>query len=78
MGQSKLPVAPGSDHVKAFERAGWVCVRIRGSHHILLKNGSKATLSVPCRKGKDLKRGTLSGLIKDAEMTEDEYLGFFG
>lgn len=76
MGLKDLPVAKGARHVSAFEHAGWTCVRIRGSHHILERDGVDAHLSVPCSR-KDLSRKLLSGLIADAGMTEDEYLAHF-
>lgn len=44
----KLPVVSGADAVRAFQRAGWRVDRQRGSHVILLKPGSIASLSVPC------------------------------
>lgn len=77
MGQSNLPLAHGTAHVKAFERAGWTLARIRGSHHIMTKHGCEATLSVPCHAGRDLGRGMLSKFIAAAEMTEAEYLAHF-
>lgn len=62
--------------MKTFERAGWEVARRRSSHVILEKEGYEATLSVPVHKGKDVKRGTLRNLIKDAHMTVDEFLRF--
>ncbi len=38
------------------------------------KPGHEATLTVPMHKGKDVKKGTLRNLIKDAEMTIAEFL----
>lgn len=40
------------------------------------KDGHEATLSVPVHKGKDVKRGTLRDLIRDANMQVDEFLSF--
>ncbi len=36
----------------------------------------EATLSVPVHKGKNVKRGTLRDLIKDASMSVDEFLRY--
>lgn len=78
MGLRDLPLAPGERHVKAFERAGWRQTRkTRGSHAILEKEGVDATLSIPCHKGKDVKRALLSKQIKLAGMTGSEYLKHF-
>jgi predicted RNA binding protein YcfA (HicA-like mRNA interferase family) len=42
-----LPSLGGREVVRAFARDGWEMVRQRGSHMILVKPGSMATLSVP-------------------------------
>ena len=76
MGQKDLPLAPGKDHVRAFGRVGWSVARIRGSHHILEKDGSESILTVPCHNS-DMSRKLLAGLIKDAGMTEQEYIDAF-
>jgi predicted RNA binding protein YcfA (HicA-like mRNA interferase family) len=38
------------------------------------KVGFDATLSIPVHKGKDVKRGTLRDLIRDAGMTIEDFL----
>jgi hypothetical protein len=42
----KLPVISGNDAVRAFEKAGWIVTRQRGSHVILTKPGKAANLSL--------------------------------
>jgi len=72
----RLGIYTGEQVVKAFIRAGWKITRQRGSHVILEKKGYEATLSVPVHKGKNVKRGTLRDLIKDANMTIDEFVEY--
>lgn len=72
MGMSDIPVGPGTEHVKAFERAGWSVVRRQGDHEILTKAGRAATLSVPLHRP-EVRRGTLASLIKAAGLTVDQY-----
>ncbi len=67
-----LPVISGADAVKAFNQAGWVAVRQRGSHIIMVKEGSMASLSVPDHR--ELARGTLRSLIRDAGLTVGEFI----
>jgi len=43
----ELPVVSGRDARRAFERLGWVFRRQNGSHMILTKSGSMASLSIP-------------------------------
>jgi predicted RNA binding protein YcfA (HicA-like mRNA interferase family) len=67
-----LPVISGADAVRAFGKGGWVAVRQRGSHVIMVKEGSHASLSVPNHR--ELARGTLRSLIRDAGLTPDEFI----
>jgi len=73
---SRLGSYRGEQVVRAFQRAGWQIARVRSSHVILEKEGSVATLSVPVHKGKNVKRGTLRDLIKDAELTTEDFLKY--
>jgi len=68
---SRLPVVSGRETAKAFQKAGWTVVRWRGSHMILTKEGEEATLSIPDHR--ELGRGLLRALIRDARMTMDEF-----
>jgi predicted RNA binding protein YcfA (HicA-like mRNA interferase family) len=77
MGLKDLPLARGEKHVAAFQHAGWVLVRIKGSHRILERDGVDAHLSIPCHAGKDVKRTLVRSQIRTAGMTEDEYLDHF-
>lgn len=76
MGMKDIPVAPGTEHVKAFERAGWSPVRLQGDHQIMTKPGHEATLSVPLHRP-EARRGTIAALIKAAGMTVEEYRRHF-
>ena len=67
-----LPVVSGAEVVRIFERLGWSAVRQRGSHIIMVKDGERATLSVPDHR--EVARGTLRGLIRAAGLTFDEFL----
>ena len=68
----QLPVLSGGELRKAFEKDGWEFARQKGSHMILVKEGSMATLSVPDHK--EVARGTLRSLIRAAGLTVDEFL----
>jgi len=68
----QLPVLSGKQVRKAFENDGWEYVRQRGSHMIMVKEGSMATLSVPNHK--TVARGTLRSLIRAAGLTVEEFL----
>ena len=67
-----LPVISGREARCAFERDGWVFDRQRGSHMILVKAGVPLNLSVPDHR--ELDRGLLRGLIRDAGLTPEQFV----
>ena len=67
-----LPVISGRDARKAFEKAGWSFNRQKGSHMILTKAGVSANLSIPDHR--ELDRGLLRGLIRDAGLTVEQFI----
>ena len=67
-----LPVLNGAEVVRAFERFGWMVARQKGSHIILIKDGERATLSVPNHQ--PVARGTLRSLIRAAGLTVEEFI----
>jgi len=67
-----LPTLSGREVVKIFAKDGWVQVRQRGSHMILVKEGHIATLSVPDHK--EIAKGTLRSLIRASGLTVEEFL----
>jgi predicted RNA binding protein YcfA (HicA-like mRNA interferase family) len=66
----KLPVLSGRDVVSALERLGFVQMRQRGSHVILQRDG--VGVVVPLHR--ELKTGTLAGVIRQAGLSQDEFL----
>ena len=67
-----LPTLSGREVVKIFGKDGWVQVRQRGSHMILVKEGHIATLSVPDHK--EIAKGTLRSLIRASGLTVEEFI----
>ncbi|MCW5646934.1 MAG: type II toxin-antitoxin system HicA family toxin [Sphingopyxis sp.] len=67
----KLPVLSGRAVVTALERLGFVQMRQRGSHVILQRDG--VGVVVPLHR--ELKTGTLAGVIRQAGLSQDEFLG---
>lgn len=67
----KLPVLSGADVVKALERLGFLQMRQRGSH-VVMRRGAVGTV-VPLHK--EVKTGTLAGILRQAQLGQDEFLG---
>lgn len=57
---------------QVIEKIGWKLVRVKGSHHIYTKENVSKIVVVPVHGNRDLPTGTLKGILKDAELTEDD------
>jgi predicted RNA binding protein YcfA (HicA-like mRNA interferase family) len=68
----KLPVVSGREARRAFESAGWLFARQKGSHMMLVKAGSQITLSIPDHR--ELDTGLLRGLIRDSGLSVADFI----
>jgi len=71
---TRLPVLSGNDLVKILSKVGFQFARQKGSHIILVKltEGKKMAVVVPNHK--EIDRGTLSEIIRQAGLGKDEFL----
>jgi predicted RNA binding protein YcfA (HicA-like mRNA interferase family) len=74
MVKQSLPAIQPKRLIRALERAGFFVHHVTGSHHIL-KHPAKPGLriTVPFHN-RDLKRGTLQSIVKQAGFTNEEFL----
>ena len=68
-----LPVLQSKEIIKALERGGFILKRQTGSHAILYKPGLLRPVSVPVHTF-DMPAGTLRAIIRQANLTVDEFL----
>jgi predicted RNA binding protein YcfA (HicA-like mRNA interferase family) len=68
-----LPVLQAREVIGALQRAGFVSVRQRGSH-IRLQHPEGRLVTVPNHPGQDIGRGLLRKILRDAELTRDDFL----
>jgi predicted RNA binding protein YcfA (HicA-like mRNA interferase family) len=73
---SKLPQLSGRECVRALERAGFFVRRQEGSHIILRRTEPFAQVVVPDHK--ELDRGTLRAIIRQAGITPDDLIRLLG
>lgn len=66
----KLPVVSGGEAIKALERIGFRVARQSGSHVVLRKSSQGCVIP----NHKELKIGTLTGILKQAGVSNDEFL----
>jgi predicted RNA binding protein YcfA (HicA-like mRNA interferase family) len=69
---SKLPRISGRECATALEKGGFVLRRQEGSHMILRRNDPFAQVVVPDHK--ELDRGTLRAIIRQANLTTEEFI----
>ncbi len=66
----KLPVLSGAEIVRALERLGFTAIRQRGSH-VVMRKGAAGTV-VP--QHREVKLGTLNGILRQAQVAADDFL----
>lgn len=69
---SKLRPAKPEEVVRALERLGFVRVRQSGSHAVFRHADGRWT-TVPIHQGKDVAKGTLHKILRDAGITSEEF-----
>ncbi len=65
-----LPHISGAEAIRALQKLGFVIARQKGSH-VILRRGSSGCV-VPNHK--EIKIGTLSGVLKQAGISADEFM----
>lgn len=70
---SKLPVVSGEKVVKSLQKVGFEIIRQRGSHVYLSHKDGRATV-VPIHKGEDLGPGILRKIIRDTEISREDFI----
>ena len=70
---SKLPSFKPKALIKKFEKIGYIVDRQKGSHVILYHPIQHRRLTIPLHV-KDLPKGTLLSIIKQAGLTKEEFL----
>jgi len=69
----RLPRLRGREVIASLRRAGFVVLRIRGSHHFLQHPDGRRTV-VPVHTGEVVGPGLLNKILNDVEMKADEFM----
>lgn len=64
----------GDDAIRALERLGFRKVRQRGSHVVLKKTMQTEVLGCVVPLHRELKIGTLRGILRQAKLSVEEFL----
>jgi predicted RNA binding protein YcfA (HicA-like mRNA interferase family) len=69
---SKLPSISGRECAKALEKLGFYFKRQKGSHMVYRRDDPYAQVIIPNHD--ELDRGTLRNIIRDADLSVEEFL----
>lgn len=67
-----VPQVRGRMLVKALEKMGFLVARVNGSHHIMRHPDGRRT-TVPVHSGRDVAPGTVRSILKDANLTVQQF-----
>lgn len=74
----KLPPVSGQDMIKLLAKQGFKAVRQKGSHVSLFrKTDSDEPLLVAVTLKKEIKKGTLMSILRQARISREEFINFF-
>jgi predicted RNA binding protein YcfA (HicA-like mRNA interferase family) len=68
----RLPRVTAAEAIRVLEKVGFLLVRQSGSHKIF-KNQEGRRVTVPFHSGKTLHPKVLKSILKDADLTLDEF-----
>lgn len=69
---SNLPSIKAKDFIRVIETLGFYFDRQKGSH-VIYKNTDGLRVVVPIHQGKDIKPGTLMGMIQDIGIDKETF-----
>ena len=75
---AKLPTVSGRRVVRALERIGYHVVRQRGSHIRLRDEANPNHLPLTVPDHRTVKPGLLRKILRDADLTVDEFVALLG
>ena len=71
---SKLSRVSGTQTIRILERLGFVQIRQRGSHVILVRETPEGRIGCVVPLHRELAIGTLRGILRQAKITPDEFM----
>ncbi|MBD2446771.1 type II toxin-antitoxin system HicA family toxin [Nostoc sp. FACHB-152] len=69
----KLPSLTGKTVIKALEKVGFQEVRQKGSH-VQMEHEDGRLVTIPVHAGKTIGRGLLRKILRDTELTREEFI----
>ena len=70
----KIPTLTPKKLIRALERGGFTLYRVKGSHHHFIHPDNPELLVVVPYHAKDMRRPLMKAIIKQADLTKEEFL----
>lgn len=67
---SRTPRVTGAELIAALAKAGFVVLRVKGSHHFLRHQDGRSTV-VPAHAGETIGPGLVHKILRDCQMTTE-------
>ena len=69
----KLPALRGNEVIRVLGKVGFQVIRQKGSH-VRMKHEDGRVVTIPVHAGKTIGLGLLSKILRDAELTREEFI----
>jgi len=69
-----VPIVTARKIITVIKKKGFVYKRSKGSHQIYIRFSDQKSVSIPIHSGKDLGRGITRSILKDADISLEEFL----
>ena len=70
---AKLPILKADELIRALKKAGFGIIRQKGSH-MRMKHPDGRVVTVPVHPGRDIGRGLLRKVLRNAKLTREEFM----
>ncbi|MEK7130990.1 MAG: type II toxin-antitoxin system HicA family toxin [Patescibacteria group bacterium] len=70
----KLPAVKSKDLIRVLKSVGFFEHRQRSTSHLVMKHNDGRRTIVSIHSGKDIPKGTLLAILKDIQITKEEFL----
>lgn len=70
----KIPIVSAKKLIKVLKKKGFEHHRSKGSHQIFVHHQHELSVVVPVHPGQDLGRGITLAILKDANISTDEFI----
>jgi len=70
----QLPRVTAKELIAILKKRGFLLIRSSGSHHVF-KDAKGNRAVVPVHAGKTMRLGTLAGILRDADISVEEFIG---